>query len=206
MKKDIISIIVILLLGGLLFYISTDGFRIYTIEAERIESLKSEKPEFPDVDVVDNTGRAYPFDEFQGKYILMTFIYTSCETACPMMEANMKAVYDTFDASAYGDDLVFLSTSFDTERDTVEVLDRYADYFDADGETWRMLRVPEARDLDAVLDTYGVTVIPEGDADYQHNTSFYLIGPDGSLVEVLDYRDIDGAVQALDRHVGEGTS
>ena len=206
MKKDIISIIIILLLGGLLFYISTDGFRIYTIEAERVESLKNEKPDFPDVDVVDNKGRAYPFDEFEGKYILMTFIYTSCETACPMMEANMKEVYDTLDAEAYSDDLVFLSTSFDTERDTVEVLDRYAEYFDADGDTWRMLRVPEASDLDTVLDTYGVTVIPEGDADYQHNTSFYLLGPDGGLVEVLDYRDIDGAVQTLDKYVGEAAS
>ncbi|WP_434121015.1 hypothetical protein [Salinicoccus roseus] len=61
MKRDVISIIIILLLGGLLFHFSTDGFRIYTIEAERVESLKNEKPDFPKVDVVDNKGRAYPF-------------------------------------------------------------------------------------------------------------------------------------------------
>ena len=36
---------------------------------------------------------------------------------------------------------------------------------------------------------YGVTVIPEGDADYQHNTSFYILNPEGRLIEVLDYKD-----------------
>ncbi|GAA3732261.1 hypothetical protein GCM10022378_20650 [Salinicoccus jeotgali] len=202
MKKDIISIIVILVLASLLFGISTDGFRIYTIEAERIESLKSEKPDFPDIEVMDNKGRTYPFDHFEGKHILMTFIYTSCSTACPRMEASMQEVYEKLDAVKHKDDLVFLSMSFDPERDTVPVLDRYADYFNADGETWRMLRVPESEDLEAALDTYGVTVIPEGDSDFQHNTSFYLIGPDGGLLEVLDYRDVDAAVEALEHRVG----
>ena len=101
------------------------------------------------------------------------------------------------DMERYGDDLVFLSMSFDTERDTVEVLDRYAGYFDADGESWRMLRVPDDDDLQEILSMYEVTVIPEGDTDYQHNTSFYLIEPDGRLGEVLDYREVDDAAETI---------
>ena len=136
--------------------------------------------------------------------MLMTFIYTSCATACPEMSSNMKYVYDMIDAGQYQDDLVFLSISFDTERDTAEVLDRYAGYFDADGETWRMLRVPDEDDLSGILEMYGVTVIPEGDTDYQHNTSFYLIEPDGRLGEVLDYRDVDHAAETVLRAVEAG--
>lgn len=204
MKKELIISGVILFLGGLLIFFSTSGFSAFTIEQERLNELKEQPPEFPNIEVVDNKGRAYNFDEFEGKHMLMTFIYTSCATACPEMSSNMKYVYDMIDAGQYQDDLVFLSISFDTERDTAEVLDRYAGYFDADGETWRMLRVPDEDDLAGILEMYGVTVIPEGDTDYQHNTSFYLIEPDGRLGEVLDYRDVDHAAETVVRAVEAG--
>ncbi|WP_411843644.1 SCO family protein [Salinicoccus sp. HZC-1] len=204
MKKDLTVTSIILMLGILLFYVTTNGFTAFTLEAQRIQDLKSAPPEFPNIEVVDNNGRSYDFDTFRGKHIFMTFIYTSCATACPEMEANMKRVYENIDAEQYKEDLVFLSMSFDTERDTVEVLDRYAGYFDADGETWRMLRVPALGDLEDILKTYGVTVIPEGDADFQHNTSFYLIEPDGRLGEVLDYRDVEAASDVLVRRMEGG--
>ena len=203
MKKDFVISGVILFLGGLLLFLSTNGFTAFTMEAQRLQDLKDRPPEFPNIEVVDNKGREYDFDEFEGKHMLMTFIYTSCATACPEMSSNMKYVYDMIDPDLYEDDLVFLSVSFDTERDTVEVLDRYAGYFEADGESWRMLRVPDEDDLGDILDMYGVTVIPEGDTDYQHNTSFYLIEPDGRLGEVLDYRDIDHAAETIVEAVEE---
>lgn len=203
MKKDFVISGVILFLGGLLLFLSTNGFTAFTMEAQRLEDLKDRPPEFPNIEVVDNKGRVYDFEEFEGKHMLMTFIYTSCATACPEMSSNMKYVYDMIDPDLYEDDLVFLSVSFDTERDTVEVLDRYAGYFEADGESWRMLRVPDEDDLGDILDMYGVTVIPEGDTDYQHNTSFYLIEPDGRLGEVLDYREIDHAVETIVEAVEE---
>lgn len=203
MKKDFVISGVILFLGGLLLFLSTNGFTAFTMEAQRLQDLKDRPPEFPNIEVVDNKGREYDFDEFEGKHMLMTFIYTSCATACPEMSSNMKYVYDMIDPALYEDDLVFLSVSFDTERDTVEVLDRYAGYFEADGESWRMLRVPDEDDLGDILDMYGVTVIPEGDTDYQHNTSFYLIEPDGRLGEVLDYREIDHAAETIVEAVEE---
>ena len=203
MKKDFVISGVILFLGGLLLFLSTNGFTAFTMEAQRLQDLKDRPPEFPNIEVVDNKGREYDFDEFEGKHMLMTFIYTSCATACPEMSSNMKYVYDMIDPDLYEDDLVFLSVSFDTERDTVEVLDRYAGYFEADGESWRMLRVPDEDDLGDILDMYGVTVIPEGDTDYQHNTSFYLIEPDGRLGEVLDYREIDHAAETIVEAVEE---
>ncbi|CAM4246429.1 SCO family protein [Lacicoccus alkaliphilus] len=203
MKKDFVISGVILFLGGLLLFFSTNGFTAFTMEAQRLQDLKDRPPEFPNIEVVDNKGRKYDFDEFEGKHMLMTFIYTSCATACPEMSSNMKYVYDMIDPALYEDDLVFLSVSFDTERDTVEVLDRYAGYFEADGGSWRMLRVPDEDDLEDILDMYGVTVIPEGDADYQHNTSFYLIEPDGRLGEVLDYREVGQAVETIEAAVAE---
>lgn len=197
MNRDMLASVIIMILGALLYYFSTSGFTAFTLEEQRLIDLKEQPPEFPDIEVVDHKGREYNFDHFEGKYIFMTFIYTSCTTACPEMTSNMKHVYDSMDIDKYEDDLIFLSMSFDTKRDTVEVLNRYAGYFNVNDDNWRMLRVPDENDLETILNMYGVTVIAEGDADYQHNTSFYLIEPDGTLKEVLDYREVDSTVDYL---------
>lgn len=207
MKKDLIISGIIGLLGIILLFVTTNGFTAFTLEQQRLQDLKAQPPVFPDVEVVDQNGETYNFDAFEGKHVFMTFIYTSCSTACPEMTSNMKHVYDMTDAQYFDDDVIFLSISFDTKRDTVEVLERYAGYFNVDGETWKMLRVPNDDHLTELLSTYGVTVIPEGDADYQHNTSFYVLKPDGQLAEVLDFKDIDGAANRLVELIDEeGTS
>lgn len=206
MKKEWLYRTFLIICGLLFLLVATDGYTTFTIEGKRINTLKEAPPEIPNIIVQDNKDRTYHFEEFEGKYMFMTFIYTNCSTVCPQMEVNMQEVFETLDMEKYKDDLVFLSISFDTERDTVEVLDRYAQYFNVDGDNWRMLRVPDDDDLEGLLDLYGVTVIPEGSSDFQHNTSFYLIKPDGQLLDVLDFREPQEAVQAIVNEIEVGDS
>lgn len=206
MKKEWLYRTFLIICGLLFLLVATDGYTTFTIEGKRINTLKEAPPEIPNIIVQDNKDRTYHFEEFEGKYMFMTFIYTNCSTVCPQMEVNMQEVFETLDMEKYKDDLVFLSISFDTERDTVEVLDRYAQYFNVDGDNWRMLRVPDDDDLQGLLDLYGVTVIPEGSSDFQHNTSFYLIKPDGQLLDVLDFREPQEAVQAIVNEIEVGDS
>lgn len=203
MKKDIAASIGIVIFGIVLLFFTTNGFTAFTMEEQRIQDLQAQPPEFPDIEVVDQTGESYNFKDFEGKHVLMTFIYTSCAAACPEMSTNMKMVYEKIDDKYFEKNLIFLSVSFDTERDTVEVLNRYAEYFNADARSWKMLRVPDDNDLETLLQTYGVTVIPEGDADYQHNTSFYILNPEGQLMEVLNFKEPDTAADILTNHLEE---
>ena len=203
MKKDIAAGIGIVVFGIILLFFTTNGFTAFTMEQQRVQDLQAQPPEFPDVEVVDQTGESYNFREFENKHVLMTFIYTSCAAACPEMSTNMKHVFELTEDKYFEDDLVFLSISFDTKRDTVEVLGRYAEYFNADAESWKMLRVPDDKELEKLLSVYGVTVIPEGDTDYQHNTSFYILNPEGRLIEVLDYKDPETAADILEKYLRE---
>lgn len=203
MKKDLIISAVIGVFGIVLLFFTTNGFTSFTMEQQRLQDLQAQPPEFPDIEVVDHKGETFNFNDFEGRHIFMTFIYTSCASACPEMSSNMKIVYEKTDELYFEEDLIFLSVSFDTKRDTVEVLNRYAEYFNADAESWKMLRVPDDRELETLLSTYGVTVIPEDDADFQHNTSFYILGPDGRLAEVLDYKEPDDAADALTKLLEE---
>src|SRR5699024_12681010 len=77
----------------------------------------------------------------QGKYVFMTFFYTSCSTVCPQLEMNVKEVYNQVPETYLEEDVVFLSVSFDPDRDTPEVLEKYRDYFETDEDEWLMARV-----------------------------------------------------------------
>ncbi|WP_077620469.1 SCO family protein [Bacillus sinesaloumensis] len=199
--------IFILLFGCALFYMGTDGLQAFTAETARVNQLIEEKPTFPDVTLEDSEGRTYPISEFEDKYVFITFIYTACTTVCPQLEMNMAQVYEQIPQEYIGEEIVFLSISFDPTRDDPATLDQYRNYFGSDGETWRMARISNETELQSLLESFGVIVIPDGKGNFAHNSAFYLVDPNGSLIDVMDYREIDQAaskvISILDTEKGE---
>lgn len=206
-SNNLLSIIIILVFGFLIFFVSTDGFQAFTAETARTKELIEEKPQFPNVTLEDSKEREYSFSEFSGKYVFITFIYTACTDVCPELELNMAQVYERIPEHYIGEDIVFLSISFDPERDTPETLEKYRSYFNSDGETWRMARIPDESELKNLLDEFGVVVIPDDSGNFTHNSAFYLVDPQGTLVEVMDYKKIEEAVNKvtaiLEKKAGE---
>lgn len=196
-KRQFIAIIVILIFGIGLFYVGTDGFSAFTAETARTNDLLEEKPKLPEVTLEDSLGEKYGFSEFEGKYMLMTFIYTACSTVCPQLEMNAKEIYDQIPEEYIGDDIMFLSVSFDPERDTPEILNNYRENIGGDGETWRMARIQDEQQLEDTLDEFDIIVIPDGDGDYAHNVAFYLVDREGYLLDIMDFQDIDGATEKV---------
>ncbi|WP_047985897.1 SCO family protein [Ornithinibacillus californiensis] len=182
-----------IIISFLLFYVGTNGFQAFTAESARVYRLLEEKPSFPDVTLEDSMNRVYPFTEFKGKYVFLTFIYTSCTDVCPQLEMNLAEVYQQVPKELLGEEIVFLSISFDPERDDPATLEKYQFFFNSDGETWRMARITDENELTALLDEFGVIVIPDGYGGYSHNSAFYFVGRDGELLEVMDYKKIDEA-------------
>lgn len=196
-KHNTIAMIIVLCFGAVLFYVGTDGFQAYTAENARTNRLIEAKPSFPDVTLEDSQERVYPFSEFAGKYVMLTFIYTACTDVCPQLERNLSEVYDQIPEKYIGEEIVFLSISFDPIRDTPEVLETYGDYFESDGETWRMARIPDQQALDTLLNEFGVIVIPDGEGNFVHNSAFYLVNKRGDLVDVMDDNKIDDAAKKV---------
>lgn len=204
-KHNIISLVLVLVFGFVLFFIGTDGFSAFTAETARVKQLIDEKPKFPDVTLEDSNGRKYSISEFEDKYVFITFLYTSCTTVCPELEYNMKQVYDKVPSQYIGKDIVFLSISFDPERDDPATLNKYKDFFKSDGETWRMARVPDQKELDQLLKAFGVIVIPDEYGNFAHNSAFYLVDKKGSLVNVMDYKEINEAARTVSNILENGT-
>ncbi len=119
----------------------------------------------------------------------------------------MAKVYDAIPSKYIGEDIVFLSISFDPARDDPATLEKYRGLFNSDGETWRMARINDQDELDSLLNSFGVIVIPDRNGNFAHNSAFYLVDKKGRLVDVMDYTKIDEAannvISILENEVGE---
>ncbi|SET13949.1 protein SCO1/2 [Oceanobacillus limi] len=200
-RHNTVAIVVVLLFGFGVFYFGTDGFQAFTAETARTNKLIEEKPQFPNVTFEDSKERVYTFDEFENKYVFITFLYTACTDVCPQLEMNMHEVYQRLPVEAIGEDIVFLSISFDPEQDDPRTLEKYRGFFGSDGDTWRMARIPDQAELDRLLDEFGVIVIPEENGIFTHNSAFYLVNREGQLEEVMDYTKPEEAAAKVEQYL-----
>ena len=75
-------------------------------------------------------------DDYRGKLILISYVYTYCPDICPMITYNMRDVQRAFPDE---DRLMLLSVSFDPERDTPEILKSYAASYKLNLDHWDLL-------------------------------------------------------------------
>ena len=94
---------------------------------------------FPNVPLVTHEGKSVRFfdDLLEDKVVVVNFIYTSCENACPLDTARLAKVQQIL-GDRVGRDIFMYSITIDPERDTPEVLARYAERFHV-GPGWLFL-------------------------------------------------------------------
>src|SRR5262245_48644466 len=110
------------------------------------ELLPEPGNELGDYPCVERSGKATRTSELRGKFLVVDFMFTSCGGPCPRMSEAMSKLQG---ALAGADDVRLVSFSVDPERDTPEVLAKYADAHGAEQERWLFLRaeLPELREI-----------------------------------------------------------
>lgn len=91
--------------------------------------------------------------------LLMTFIYTTCNTMCPRLTAIMAQVQDHTLKEGYSEEVSFAEITFDPNRDDAEAIRKFADKHNVemDADNWYFLRPEsEARTKEVVQESYGV--------------------------------------------------
>jgi len=144
--------------------------------------------------------------DLRGRVVVVTFIYASCADTCPLLTAKLASLRPKLGAD-FGPHVFFVSITTDPERDTPEVLTRYARAYGAKPASWAFLTGTPAEILD-IERRYGIFARknPRGDIDHTFLTS--LIDHDGVLrVQYLGTRfnpdELLGDVRKL---LGEATA
>ena len=175
--------------------------------------------DYTDISVTleDQNGASVQFpDDFEGRPMVVGFIYTNCPDICPFITSNIKKIaaevggeagnlglqdlglqdeglQDQVSWDEGSQEVQFLLITFDPERDTQEVLKKYAQAFQMDRAPFRFLTGDEAqvrRLMERVSVRTSVTderLLDSGDTIYflSHSDKILLIDRKGRLV--FDY-------------------
>ncbi|WP_445614274.1 SCO family protein [Geobacillus sp. YF-1] len=139
-----------------------------------------------DFTFVDQSGQPFGLRDLKGKVWVADFIFTNCETVCPPMTAHMAKLKKM--AKEKGLDVEFVSFSVDPEVDTPEKLAAYAKQFTNDLSNWHLLTGYSPAEISELAQKSFKTIVqkPANDDQVVHGTSFYLVGPDGKVVQTYN--------------------
>jgi len=121
---------------GLLFVAAAGAVKI-ALDA-RAESLPVYMT-IPDWPLTDQDGKTFWLGQTRGKVVVLGMIYTHCPDVCPLITARMSELQERVAAEGLSDDVFFVTITFDPERDTPEVLRRYAQVRKLDLRNWVFL-------------------------------------------------------------------
>jgi protein SCO1 len=124
-------------------------------------------------------GERLSLGSLRGKVIAVTFIYATCVDTCPLLTAKLVGLQKRL-GQDFGSRVMFVAVTVDPERDTPEVLRRYAEAHRARLDGWAFLTgTPD--EIREVARRYGIYVRknPRGDVDHTFLTS--IVDPDGIL-------------------------
>src|SRR5438270_11740402 len=123
------------LLSTALFAGAADGSRLAVIQ------------QAPDFTLTTQDGERLRLADLEGKVLLVSFVFTTCNGTCPATTHRMGQVQQILqDRGHFKDGRVrLLSISLDPLRDTPEVLRGYMRLYDADPANWTFLTGPADR-------------------------------------------------------------
>lgn len=168
----------------------------------------------PDFALRNQDDRAIHLEQFRGKALLITFIYTRCPLPnfCPLVTHNFAVINKSLQGNpALYSKIHLLSISFDPDHDTPARLKAYgAQYIGSDSKSafshWDFATAskPELKKMALYFDV-GITYGP--DDSISHTLSTTLIGPHGKVAQFYPGNDwtpkqVIGDVKHLEASAG----
>jgi protein SCO1/2 len=140
----------------------------------------------PTFALTDQDGKPFASEQLRGKAWVADFIFTNCPGACPQMTMRMVGLQKSIPNPA----VHFVSFSVDPERDTPEVLKKYALTFGADPARWHFLTGEKTQMFEAARGMK-LTAEPAGvlGPEIAHAEKFLLIDGQGQVRGIYDSKD-----------------
>ena len=104
------------------------------------QELDRAREYFTNLELIDQDGQTVRFfdDVLKDKVVVINFIFTNCDGACPLMTHKLSLVRDRMEGQI-ANPLQFVSMSIDPERDTPTAMKEFARSHHADHDGWVFL-------------------------------------------------------------------
>ena len=159
----------------------------------------------PDFSFQAHNGKEIEEQIMENKICVVDFFFASCQSICPIMSNQLERVqkhYEEFD------DLLLLSHTVDPERDSVSVLNKYANEHNASEDKWLFVTGSKKELYEIARKGYFVSA-SEGDGgeeDFIHSPMFVLVDKEKRLrgyYDGTDSTDVDRLIDDIRILIGE---
>jgi protein SCO1 len=148
------------------------------------------RPELPVIDkaetfVLEDTEKAN-YDSNNQKVKLLAFFYTNCPDICPLTMIDFASLQSRLKKEGlFGNKVELLVITLDPEVDSMEIVKKYAQNFQADPTGWKFLR-GSMSETKEIADLYHMKFQKVSGGAIAHNTTMYLIDKDNQIRGLYD--------------------
>lgn len=143
--------------------------------------IQGEDKKVPDFLFLNQDSLYVSNEDYANKVYLVEFFFTSCPTICPIMNKNMKRIYDIY---GNREDFGIASFTIDPEHDTPTVLKNYAELYVDKNPYWHFLTTPKKEEVYALANkgfNIFAEVNPAVEGGFEHQGYFALVDRKGFI-------------------------
>lgn len=150
-----------------------------------------------DLEFTDMNSKTVNIEDFKGKYLITSMIFTQCEYACPTIVNNVKDIQNEIGKKA---NLKYLMVSFDHKRDIPSQLKSYYDKQELNSN-WHLL-TGSSSNIRIYSMIFNISYQELDNGDFSHSNSIFLVDKSGKIVDKFEGLKIntkDVAKKILDK-------
>ncbi len=155
-------------------------------------------------------GTAFTQQDVMGKVYVAEFFFTTCTGICPVMNNNMKKVYEKFRGNP---GFLILSHTCDPEKDSVATLKRYADSMQVDTRQWIFLTGRKDSLYKMARMSYSIddpaNYFNSIEDDFLHTQFWALVNRKGEVLGIYDglkHKEINKLLKDIDAELEKGNT
>ncbi len=129
-------------------------------------------------------GKELQLKDLKGKNLVVVMIFTSCQTACPILVADMQKIAKKIDPKK-SEETTMVLISIDPDNDTPPVLKKYAEERNLDSKHWTLLTsdIESIRELANVLTVKYKKISP---IIFSHSNIITVFNKKGEMVKQVE--------------------
>lgn len=138
----------------------------------------------PAAELVDQDGRIVRLaSAFQGKTLLLSFVFTRCpdRTLCPAISGKFAYLQTRLDPRRFA----LAEITLDPQYDSPRVLREYGAGYGARPEIWTLL-TGTGSTIKHVLDEFGISSMRVSTENFLHDDRLFIVAPNGRVAYVVE--------------------
>lgn len=149
------KLMVVLVVGLALMPPTLWAKNLDAVSADDAAAEEKARSFFTDLEVIDQNGQKLRFysDVLKGRVVLISFIFTSCQDACPLIAQKLIQTRKLM-VESIRDEIWYISLSVDSENDSPEDLKEFAKKQGADESRWIFL-TGDKKNIDTIISRLG---------------------------------------------------